>query len=891
MRDWKSEVRRRLHDLQLAPARESDIVEEMAQHLEDRYGELLSRGMTDAEARGAALTELASTDVLAEAMRNVDRAPRSDPPVLGAAAPSLWRAIWRDVGYGLRSLRKSPGFTSITILTLSLSIGASVAIFSIVNTVLLRPLPFPGAERTVAFWGTAPEKGLPEVRFPDALVNHFSVRSRSLDHVTAFSSDNLVLTGFDEPELINGTSVTMSFFSLLGARALHGRTFVRGEDVDRKNLVAVISHKLWQRRFGGKPEAVGTLITLNGLQGVVVGIMPPEFDFPNRTDAWVPLPINPQSLDCWCFQTIGRLRAGFTPDDAAADIAGLSDDFWREREPGAVRTERSVVVAKPLARVLTGEVRTPLLVLFGAVGMVLLIACANIANLLLARGTARNREIALRCCLGATRARVVRQLLIESMLLAVVGALGGLALAAVSVDALGRVVLERVTYLQRIELDLAVVAFAITVAVGAGLLFGVLPALRATRVDLVSSLKDGGRGSRGGMSRRLNHGFVVTQIAFSLMLLVGAALLLRSFRNLLVVDPGFGAENVLVARVSLPYQGYQEPERVRDLYSRLADGLRGLPGVRAVALTETAPFSQGGNQMEFVIQGREPSASEATPVASNRSVTSAYFQAIGTPILRGRAFTDSDKQGARFVAIVDETLARRYWPDGDAVGRRVRLGGSSNPWLTIVGVAKTGKHGSLGALPDHYVYVPFAQSLRWSMDLIVRTAAKPERLTAAVRRELRALDPQLPLYDVHTLEQAVSDSLSTRRLMNVLLSAFAIAALLLAAIGISGVMTLEVASRTPEFGIRLALGAEPGEVRSLVLRQAMRLVLLGMAAGLVGAAGITRILGSMLFNVQPVDPVTFSGVAILLTTVALAACYIPVRRATATDPLQALRAD
>jgi len=295
--------------------------------------------------------------------------------------------------------------------------------------------------------------------------------------------------------------------------------------------------------------------------------------------------------------------------------------------------------------------------------------------------------------------------------------------------------------------------------------------------------------------------------------------------------------------------------------------------------------------MEFVIQGREPLASEATPVANNRSVTFTYFQAIGTPILRGRAFTDADKQGAPLVAIVDETLARRYWRDGEAVGRRLRLGGSSNPWLTIVGVANTAKHGNLGALPDHYVYVPFAQSLRGSMDLIVRTAGEPQLLTSAVRRELRALDPQLPLYDVHTLEQAVSDSLRTRRLMNVLLAALAIAALLLAAIGISGVMTLEVASRTPEFGIRLALGAEPGEVRSLVLRQAMRLVLLGIAAGLIGAAGITRILGSMLFNVRPLDPLTFGGVAILLAAVALAACYLPVRRATSTDPLQALRAD
>ena len=892
MRDWESEVRRRLQDLRIPPARESEIVEELSQHLEDRYQELVSRGSSVTDARALVLGELAGDQGFIDAMRSLDRAPDPDRPVLGApTAGGALRGLWRDAAFAIRSIRKSPGFAAITLLTLGLSIGATVTIFSVVNAVLLRPLPFANADRIVAFWGSAPEKGLPVVRYPQGLYAWFRARSRTLDPLAASRGASFTLTGRGDPERLRGTNVSVEFFPLIGATPLHRRTFVAGEDTRGKNLVTILSHRVWQERFDGNPTVVGQPITLNGIPTVVVGIMRPDFDFPDRTELWIPIGIDPQDLDCWCYSTFGRLAPGATPDDAAREIAGLSDQFFQERDPNAVHTARSVAVAKPLARELTGDIRTPLLVLFGAVGMVLLIACANLANLLLARGAARSREIALRCCLGATRPRIIRQLLIESLLLSAAGAGVGLALSTVGVRALGTVAMQRVTYLHEVTIDPTVLLFAIGVAVAAGLLFGVIPALRSTRVDLATTLKDGGRSSRGVASRRLYHGFVVAQIALSAMLLVGAVLLLRSFDKLLQVDPGFRAENTLVGRISLPYRAYAEPERARDLFSRLTERLRALPAVREVGLAETAPFSSGGNQQEFVIQGQEPGPNEPTPVASVRAVTPTYFAAIGTALLRGRAFSEADIEGTPRAAIIDETLAKRYWPDGDALGKHVRTGGAPSPWRTIVGVAQAVKHADLAEHPEHYVYVPLAQEPRWTMDLIVRTVGDPNELTTALRQEIRALDPELPVYQVHALEQAIGDSLRTRQLTNVLLAAFAAAAVLLAAIGTFGVMALEVTSRTPEFGIRLALGARPSEVLRLVLGQGMRLIVAGIAVGLAGAAALARIVRSLLFGVEPTDAFTFALVALLLATVALLACYLPARRATATDPLEALRVE
>ena len=804
---------------------------------------------------------------------------------------------WGDVRYGLRALRRTPGVTAVALLTLSLSIGANAAIFSVVNAVLLRPLPFRDPDRLVAFWGSAPEMGIPVVNYPDALYVYFRTRSRVLDPLAAYSSYSVTLTGAGEPERLNAGTVTADFFRLLGGTPQSGRTFRPEEEARDRNRVAVVSHGLWQRRFGGDPQILGHVLTLDNQPFTVVGIMPPGFDFPNRAELWIPLGTDPQSLNCWCFPTMGRLAPGRTPEDAAREIARLNDDFWREREgkpprdPDSTEPSKSVVFAVPLAHQLVGEVRAPLLVLLGAVAIVLLIACANIANLLLARATARGREVAVRCCLGAGPWRIVRQLLIESLILALAGASAGLILAFWTVRALGGLVVERLPHLHELALDPTVLLFTLGISLVTVMLFGLAPAIRGARVDLQDAVKEGTRTTRGGRSRRLNDAFVVAQLALSLVLLVGAGLLLRSFKNLMRVDLGFRPENVLVGRVSLPYEANKEPAKARAFYAQFAERVRRLPGARTVGLTTNAPFSDGGNGQIFMIRGREPGPGQPNLVAEIRTVTPGYFAAVGTLLVRGRVIEETDTTTGPQVAVVDETLARRFWPDGNAMGEQIRLGdaSSTNPWLTIVGVVASVKHGHVAGDARRYVYLPLAQGSAWSMDVIVRASSDPAALTGAIRREVRALDPTVPVYEVHTLEQAVARSLGTQRLTNHLLLAFAVTALLLAAVGIYGVMALGVSHRMNEFGIRLALGATPARVLGLVLGQGMRLILLGLALGLAGAAGLTRFLGSLLFQVEAMDPVTFGAVALVLVAVAFGACYLPAHRATATDPLRALR--
>ena len=895
MPEWRAELRRRLAPLGLSPVREAEILEELSQHLDDRYQELRSRGEADADARRIALAEVSESDRLTRELAAIE-APA--PPVSAAIGQGTERGggghFLQDLRYGIRMLRMRPGFTAITVLTLALGIGANTAIFSVVNSVLLRPLPYPDSERLVSFWGTAPEKRLPVVNLPDALFVFLHEQSKTFEKLAAYASGGASLTGSGDPERVNASAVTPDFFTVMGVKPLFGRGFVAEEGTEGKARVAVLAHSVWRRRFGSDASIVGKPITLGGNPTVVVGIMPPGFDFPEGAEVWVPLVLNAEGLDNWYLSTVGRLKPGIRVQDAQREMAGLTDEFMLRqpaRFPDAKRGSARMV-AKPLRDEVVGEARTPLLILLGAVALVLLIASANIANLLLARAAARSREMAVRCCIGASPRRIAAQLLTESLLLAGAGAAAGLLLAFWGVRLLRGLSESRIPRLDQVRLDPIVLMFTVGVTVVAGLLFGLAPAIRASRVDLQDALREGGRAGTSGASRRLTNGFVVVQFALSLILLVGAGLLLRSFRHLLDVDPGFRAENVLVARIQLPESKYAEEAQVRAFYARLLESVRAVPGVLSVGLNQRVPFSGGNPQQNLYVEGQQPKPGEPIPVINSRNATPGYFAAIGTPILKGRGFEDSDNETAPPVVIVDETVAQRYWPGGDPLGKRIRTSlDTSARWMTIVGVAPNVKHASLNEQLNFELYRPFLQSVTWVNYLVIRSAIDPETLTPTIRRRVADLDPNLPVSEVHTMEQAVAGSLATRRLINALLTGFAVLAVLLAAIGIYGVMSLSVTGRLNEFGIRLALGAAPADVLRLVLRQGLLLALAGLAVGLAGAAWLTRFLGTLLFGVRPVDPVTFLGVAAVLGAVAAAACYLPARRATRADPIAALRRD
>ena len=896
MPDWRAEIRRRLAPLHLPPAREAEIAEELAQHLDDRYAEFTMRGVCADEARAAALEELNAERPLVEQLAAVEPAAPAPPPALGAQERGEpWHVrVMQDLRYGARMLRTRPLFTLVAVLTLALGIGANTAMFSVVNAVILRPLPYPEPDRLVTWWTTAPEKGLPIVAPPEGLFGFYRDQSRTMTALAAYTSGGVTLTGTGDPERVNTSAVSYDFFRVIGVSPAVGRTFDRAETADRSGKVAIISDRLWHRRFGGDPNILGRTVNMRLDPTVIIGVMPPGFDFPDTADVWLPLMIDSTSFSPWYLSTVGRMKPGVAIEDVRREIASLTDEAMLrhpDRFPDAKRGAARAV-AMTLGRQTAGDARTPLLVLLGAVALVLLIATANIANLLLARAASRVREMAVRCCIGASPRRIAEQLLTESVLLAAVGAAVGILLAAWSLRLVHALPLEGVARLRDVRLDASVLAFTFSTTLVIGLLFGLAPAVRASRVDLQDALREGSRGGTSAGHKRVMQGFVVSQVALSLLLLVGAGLMLRSFRNLVSLDPGFRPEGVLVTRVWLPYAKYKNDTVRMQVWDRLVQDVSQLPGVRAVGLNDMVPLSRYNPQDEFEVEGKLPARGEPIPVADIRSVTPDYFQAIGTPMLRGRTFDAHDDARAPKVAIIDETIAKRYWPGEDPIGKRIRPGtDSTTPWFTVVGVTRNVKHLSLDAPSDYYLYLPVAQATPWRTYVVVRTAGDPLALVTPIRRVLAQIDPVLPMAETHTMEQAVQGSLGTKRVTNVLLTGFALVALLLAAIGIYGVMSLSVTGRQHEFGVRLALGAAPGDVLRLVIRQGMTLAGAGLAIGIVVALWATRFLGALLFGVAPVDAVTFVGVTVALGAVALLACYLPARRATRADAMVALRQD
>jgi predicted permease len=804
----------------------------------------------------------------------------------------------RDIRFAARGLLKKPAFTAIAVLTLALGIGANTAIFSVVNAVLLRPLAIKDPERVMTFWHSAPAKGLEHLDLNDALFAYYRDRTRTFQGLAAFETGNFSITGGGEPEVVPAAIVTFNYFEVLGREPLYGRTFTAQEDTPGNNHVALLSYALWQRRFGGNPNVVGQSINLDSEPTTIVGIMPADFDFPDPAERanssghmqlWVPKGLDPQDASSYNLLAVGRLQPAATSEQAEKEMNALYEAFNSERgrdlgagAPGSVVT----TVMLPLQRHIVGEVRRPLLVLLGAIALVLLIACANLTNLLLARASARTREIAVRQCLGASATRIARQTLTESLLLSLCGSVVGVLLAVWIVTALKTFVSSQIPHLETARIDAPVLLFTVAIMLLTGVLCGLAPAWRAARINLQDAIKEGARGSASGSNKRLNNAFVVSQLALSLVLLIGAALFLQSFRNLLNVNPGFRAENVLMARLSLPETKYKDKAQVESFFNEVRAGVSSVPGVQAVELCQVVPFSGGGGGGPFTVEGFEQQQSK---VAWLRSTTPGYFTAMGMPVLKGRAFASSDTDKSQAVAIVDERLARMYSSDGDLVNKRIRIG--DGPWLTIVGVVPNVKNRKLDEEAWPYVYRPYSQWVRRETMLVVRSAISPESLVRGIRQEVAKLDPELPLSNVSSVQQAMDRSLVTTRLTNSLLAGFAATALLLALTGIYGVMSLNVANRRNEFGIRLALGAQTSNVLKLILGQGFRLAMVGVALGLLAAIGFTRLLKGLLFGISASDPLTFAVIAVLLVGVALLACWIPARRATKVDPLEALRSE
>ncbi len=859
-----------------------EIDEEIAFHLEMRAAELERSGTPPEEARRRALAEFGDVEA---ARLSLDA---SDAATERGRRRSDWRAeLGQDVRFALRGFRRSPGFVAVALLTLALGIGANTAIFSVVNGVLLRPLPYADPDRLVS---------LEELSYRGEYLE-LGERARTFDVAFYTADDDVSLLGLGEPVRLEGAHVSSTLFPLLGARPAVGRAFATGEDRGGGADVVVLSHGLWQRHFGGDPAVVGRQLRLDGRSRTVVGVMPPDFRFPSRdTELWLPAGIDADDrISLWSTggSIVGRLRPGATLPEARAELQLLVPGL-RALFPWAMPAEYGAQATfVPLRTKIVADSRPVLLVLLGAVALVLLVACVNIANLTLARVTSRRAELAIRVALGAGRGRLVRQLFTESMLLALAGGAAGLLLVVAGVRALVTVLPADVPRVDEVGVDARVLGFALALSLLSGLFFGLLPALRASGPRMEWLGEGGGRGAGAGPRRRALQGsLVVAQIALAVMLVTGAGLLIKSFWRLVRVDPGFRVENVVSATLAPPEFRYADDASRRVFYDRLLERLRALPGVSAAAVASGLPFAGDNWGTVFVIEGHpDPAATGDWPWADAGAVVSpGWLDAMGVPVVQGRGFAETDDGRAPGVVIVGRALAERYWPGQDPVGRRIRFPGDEG-WRTVVGVAGDVKWNQLTEAGSGALYVPLAQGELGPMRLVVRSAADPAAVADELRAVVASVDRDTPVSDVRTAEQLVSASVAGPRFTMLLLSLFALVALALGAIGIFGVVSHATGQRRREIGLRVALGATPGDVRRLVVRQGATLTLAGLALGLVAALAVTRILAGLLHGVRPTDPGVLGGSIVLLAAVALGAAYLPARRATRVDPVEALRAE
>jgi putative ABC transport system permease protein len=801
--------------------------------------------------------------------------------------------LLQDIRYGLRMLVKAPGFTAVAVLTLALGIGANTAIFSVVDAVLLRPLPYRDASRIAVLQETDHRVGLVSLSYPDFL--DWRQQSHSFSGMAAVHDVGFDLTGGSEPERVHGYAVSPNFLSLLGLRPAAGRDLLPDEEKPGAAPVALLGYKFWQSHFGGREDAIGKTLELNGRSFTIVGVLPANLLMPDQCDLIAPIGVWAGTEDFTergsrgDMVAMARLAPGVTLAQARTELSGIAARLTRQFP---VENGDTGAAATPVRDVFAGDTRTPLLILFGAVFFVLLIACVNVANLFLVRGAARGREIAVRLAFGASRGRVIRQLLTESFLLAALGGALGLLLGGWGISGLGKIIPADEFAMMGARLDGTVFLFVGAMVFFVALVFGIIPALQATKPDLQEVLKEGGRGSTSGVSQhRLRGVLAIAETALALVLLAGAGLMLESLYRLMHVNPGFQTERVLTLEMQLRQQAYKDKTAKLNFWQQALERVRALPGVETAALGTNVPLTDDHDRGDVTIEGMQAPKPGDYPHPDFHVVSPGYLEALGIPLMRGRSFTSADNETAPHVVMVNSSFARRYWPDGDAVGKRVLFGHPEpdEKWLTVVGVVGDTKLYGLGNPARLEIYAPYRQDATGDMDLVVRSAADPASLTSAIRGAIAAVDRDVPLFGIETMNQLESESLATPRATLVLLGLFSALALVLAAIGIYGVMSYTVALRTHEIGIRMALGAQPDNVMKIILLQGARLALAGVGIGLLAALGLTRLMSSLLYGVSASDPAILAGVALLLTTVALAACYIPARRALRVDPMIALR--
>ena len=898
MPDFKAEISVRLSELQLSPAREAEIVEELSQHLEQEYERAVSGGASEEEARKKVLEELNTADLLRRELKNVEHRVSQDPITSGTRSKvNIFSDIGQDVRYALRMLAKNPAFTVIAVVALALGIGANTAIFSVVNAVLLRPLPFKHPEQLVMLWENAAHLGFPKDTPSPANFLDWQKQAQSFTGMAAMVERSFNLTGVGEPERLEGRRISASLFDLLGVPALLGRTFVADDDRPGSHVV-LLSHSLWQRRFGSDPGVIGRALTLNGESYTVVGVMPRFVQLPGyatRSDQlWVPVAF-PQEEGSQrgnhFLEVIARVKPGITLKQAQAEMETIAARLAQHYP--VYNTRRGAVVV-PLHEQVVGDIRPALLVLLGAVGFVLLIACANVANLLLARAAVRQKEIALRLALGASRSRLTRQFLTESVLLAMFGAGFGLLLAFAGIRTLRTFIPSSISQIQAISIDSTVLIFTALVAVLTGIAFGLAPAIHGSHLNLNDTLKESARDSAGGVKGHRARGLlVIGEVAISFVLLIGAGLLINSFLHLRKLDPGFRADHLLTMKLDLSEVKYPDRDRRAVFFDDVIGRVRALPGVQSAAVANNLPLTYNGDSMTISVEGLPDPPPDQQPDVIYRVIGPDYFAAMRIPIIRGRDFTDQDKGDSKDVVVISEKTAQHFWPGQDPIGKRLKPGSSTSntPWREVIGIVKDVRQNDLIAPPKMQMYLNYRQLKNIPANaLVVRTNIDPMSLAGSVRNAIWSVDKDQAVADIDTMDHIVAEAVARQRFSMFLLGFFAVVALVLASVGVYGVMSYSVAQRTREIGIRMALGARRTDVLQMTVKAGLKLVGAGMLLGVAAAFVLTRVMATLLYGISATDPITFAGISLVLLAVAIFASYVPALRATKVDPIVALRA-